>query len=168
MLIKELHKWDVSPGEAKRIQIELKRYISFKNSLNNITKIAGADVSFSKKSNKGKGAIVILSFPEFNLIEKVELEKELKFPYIPGLLTFREGPILIEAFMIVKEIPDIVLFDGQGVAHPRRMGIATHMGILFDLPAIGCAKNLLFGNYEEPEKTRGSQTQIYDKDEIIG
>jgi deoxyribonuclease V len=162
------HNWDVTPKEALEIQNKLQKKLSRKAVFKKIEKIGGVDVSYAKRTNALKAAIVILSFPSLEVIETVEKKGRCKFPYVPGLLTFREGPIMLDAFEKLKELPDVLLFDGQGIAHPRRMGIAAHMGILLDLPTIGCAKSLLCGEFVEPKKGKGSRSFILDKEEIIG
>jgi deoxyribonuclease V len=163
-----LHNWDVTPKEALEIQNGLQKKLSLKAVFKKIEKIGGVDVSYAKRTNALKAAIVILSFPSLEIIETVEKRGRCNFPYVPGLLTFREGPIILEAFEKLKELPDVLLFDGQGIAHPRRMGIAAHLGILLDLPTIGCAKSLLCGEFEEPMKEKGSRSFILDKEEIVG
>ena len=105
---------------------------------------------------------------QLEVLEEQYTTGSLKFPYIPGLLTFREGPLLIEAFKKIKIELDVIIFDGQGIAHPKRLGLATHMGILLDKPTIGCAKSRLIGTYEEPEKGNGSYNLLKDSGEVIG
>ena len=125
--------------------------------------IAGADVSF--RGDKAYGVVVVLNYPSFEITEKVLKSAKISCPYIPGLLTFREGPVLERCFKVLKTEPEIILFDGQGIAHPRNMGLATHLGILLDKPTIGCAKTRLFGNYTEPEKAPGSFSYLLDNQE---
>lgn len=122
-----LHSWEVSPQEAIKIQKNLKSNISLKKSFNKIDKIAGVDVSYYQ--NKMIAGVIIFKFPNLKIIERQSFVASINFPYIPGLLTFREGPSILSAFKKIKNEPDIILFDGQGIAHPRRMGIATHLGL---------------------------------------
>lgn len=169
MLIKNLHRWDITPKEAVEIQIKLHRMIRPDGPPRAIHLVAGADASFSKAEGLVHGAVSILSFPDLELIEKRQATLQLSFPYIPGLLTFREGPVLLKCFRMIKNIPDVVLFDGQGVAHPRRMGIATHLGILLDRPSIGCAKTYLYGEFKLPADSKGAYEDIRDKEgDVIG
>ena len=161
-----LHSWEVSPQEAIKIQKDLKSNISLKKSFSKIDKIAGADVSYYK--NKMIAGIVILKFPQLEIIEKKSSVSSVNFPYIPGLLTFREGPSLLEVFKKIKITPDVILFDGQGIAHPRRMGIATHLGLFLDKPTIGCAKSRLSGKYTSVGEEKGDYALLKEGEEILG
>ena len=172
------HSWNVSPQEAIKLQEKLKKRIILKKDFSKVKRIAGADISFSKKSNRGYAAVIVFSFPDNRRLDEARRQLEvleeqhaigsLKFPYIPGLLTFREGPLLIEAFKKIKIEPDVIIFDGQGIAHPKRLGLATHMGILLGKPTIGCAKSRLIGTYQEPKSEKNSYSLLKDDDEIIG
>jgi deoxyribonuclease V len=148
-----LHSWEVSPQEAIKIQKDLKSNISLKKSFSKIDKVAGADVSYYK--NKMIAGIVILKFPQLEIIEKKSSVSSVNFPYISGLLTFREGPSLLGVFKKIKTTPDVILFDGQGIAHPRRMGLATHLGLFLNKPTIGCAKSRLSGKYTSVGEEKG-------------
>lgn len=161
-----LHSWEVSPQEAIKIQKDLKSNISLKKSFSKIDKIAGADVSYYK--NKMIAGIVILKFPQLDIIEKKSSVSSVNFPYIPGLLTFREGPSLLEAFKKIKTTPDVILFDGQGIAHPRRMGIATHLGLFLGKPTIGCAKSRLSGIYTSVGEEKGDYALLKEGEEVLG
>lgn len=162
MRFKNIHPWNLSPKQAIRIQNELRQKIKLKKYPTTPKLIAGVDVAF--KDDRAIGAIAALvSLPELKVIEYVRKVARISYPYIPGLLTFREGPVLEKCFRAIKFEPDVIIFDGQGIAHPRNMGIATHMGILLDKPTIGCAKTHLFGDYVEPKNLRGSFSYILDK-----
>jgi deoxyribonuclease V len=163
-----LHPWKVSPQEAIHIQTKLQKKVILTSGLDQIKRIAGADISYSRETKKAYGAIIIFSFPELEILETEFAVEEVGFPYIPGLLTFREGPVLLKACELVKDAPDVIIFDGQGIAHPRRIGLATHLGILLDRPTIGCAKSKLTGRYSEPDDAAGSYTFLKEGDEIIG
>jgi len=165
---KILHSWDITPDEAIKIQNELRHLVRVENLSGKINYIAGADISFDKGSNIVYAGVVVLKFPELVEIDRSLVITEVKFPYIPGLLSFRESPALIQAWEKIKITPDIVVIDGQGIAHPRRFGIASHFGILIDRPTIGCAKSLLVGRYEEPGEKAGNYSYLYDSGEIIG
>jgi deoxyribonuclease V len=162
MKFKHLHPWNLNPKQAIKIQGQLKTKIKLKKFPLNPKLIAGVDVSFKK--GKALGAIVVMSLPELKMIEVVHKISRASYPYIPGLLTFREGPVLEKCFRVLKTQPQVIIFDGQGLAHPRNMGIATHLGILLDKPTIGCAKTWLWGEYQEPAKSRGSFSYLLDKE----
>ncbi len=169
MRIRKLHSWDVSVEEAKKIQEELKTQIIIDEiTMDRIRRIAAVDIAYL--DDKAKVAVCIFDFLNLNLLEKITLTKNVKFPYIPGLLSFREGPLILEAFKRTKLRPDLVLFDGQGIMHPERMGIATHLGIILNTPTIGCAKNHLYGEFRPTKEKRGDYSLVYDKKtkEILG
>jgi deoxyribonuclease V len=165
---KDLHPWDVTPKAAVGIQNSLKSRIQLKDSFRKIRVIAGADVAFDKNSNQGYGGVIVYSFPELEEIERQGVTGPITFPYVPGLLAFREAPILLDAFSSLKTEPDIILFDGQGIAHFRRMGIATHLGIVLNKPTIGCAKSRLIGRYGEPGENVGSCSPLIHDQETVG
>lgn len=161
-----LHSWEVNPKEAIKIQKDLKSNISLKKSFSKIEKIAGADVSYYQ--NNMIAGVIIFEFPNLKIIESQSFISPVNFPYVPGLLTFREGPSLLEAFKKVKNEPDVILFDGQGIAHPRRMGIATHLGLFLDKPTIGCAKSRLSGKYTSVGEKKGDYALLKEGEEILG
>jgi len=174
MEVKKLHSWQVSPQKAREIQEKLRNKVVLKSSFKSIGQIrfiAGCDVGYDEKKKRAYGSVVLLTFPELKLVEKkgaMEASERI-FPYLPGLLTFREGPVLIAALKKLKRPPDIIIFDGQGIAHPVRFGLATHMGLLLGLPAIGCAKSILYGHYEEPVNLKGAYTFLKDEGgELMG
>ena len=154
--MKKLHSWNVSVEEAIRIQETLRDRIILKNTSLKVRTIGGGDAAYSKSDHLLFGAIVILSFPEMEILDTATCDGKVPFPYIPSLLSFREGPILIKTFQKLKIKPDVVIYDGQGIAHPRGMGLASHMGLWFDLPSIGCAKTPLLGKFIPPGPSRGS------------
>ena len=169
MQYKNIHPWDVSPKEAISIQKNLKSKIVFQHKKKKVNYVAGADITCFKDSNEAYAGIVVMTFPELRVVEEKGVKGQVTFPYIPGLLTFREAPILLKAFGELNIEPDLILFDGQGIAHPRGMGLAAHLGLLLNKPAIGCAKSRLTGSYDEPEKERGSFSYLYDRDgEVLG
>jgi deoxyribonuclease V len=169
MKAQALHPWQVSTHAAIAIQKRLQTQVITENTLGEIRLIAGADIATSKDSPKAYAGVVVLSYPALEVVEERGLEDEVTFPYIPGLLAFREGPALIKVFEQLTTEPDVIVFDGQGLAHPRGMGIATHMGLVFDKPSIGCAKSLLFGRYQEPDHEKGAWADLRDpQGHIIG
>jgi deoxyribonuclease V len=169
MKAKALHPWQVTTHEAIAIQKRLRAQVITENTVGEIRYIAGADISTSKDSPKAYAGVVVLSYPALQVVEERGIEDEVTFPYVPGLLAFREGPALIKVFEQLTIEPDVIVFDGQGLAHPRGMGIATHMGLVFDKPSIGCAKSLLFGRYQEPDQEKGAWADLRDpQGHIIG
>jgi len=172
--VKNLHSWRVSPEKAREIQENLRHKIVLRSrftSLTQIALIAGCDVGYDEKKKKAYGSVVLVTFPELELVEKRDAMKisERIFPYVPGLLAFREGPILIDALRKLERIPDVIIFDGQGIAHPLRFGLASHMGLLLEIPTIGCAKSILCGHYQEPVNLKGTYRFLEDETgELIG
>lgn len=164
--IRPLHRWDVTPEEAVALQQQLRRQVVLQADLGRVERVAGVDVSF--RGGKARAAVVILSFPQLAVVERALAEVPVTFPYIPGLLSFREGPAVLAAFERLTLWPDLVIFDGQGLAHPRRFGLACHLGLFLDLPSIGCAKSRLCGTYQEPGPFRGEWSPLYDGGEVIG
>lgn len=167
MIIRELHQWQVNPSEAISIQRQLASQVSKEETFIDVHFVAGVDVAIQRRG-EGTASVVVLSYPELKLVEESNIQGVVDFPYIPGLLSFRESPLLIQAFEGLGITPDLVLVDGQGVAHPRRFGIAAHLGLLLDIPTIGCAKSRLCGTFEEPGVEAGSTSNLRDVDEVIG
>lgn len=169
MKIPPHHPWDVTEEEATAIQRLLHEKVKLTNGFDRIGLIAGADCSLTPDGESANAVVVVLTYPDLVTIERRVATREITFPYIPGLLSFREGPALEEAFAMIENDPDIILFDGHGIAHPRRMGIATQMGVILDKPTIGCAKNRLVGHYAEPGNEVGDSTLLLaDGNELIG
>ncbi|MDI6807702.1 MAG: deoxyribonuclease V [Candidatus Eisenbacteria bacterium] len=162
MVREDLHPWNVSPREAFVIQHELRKRVIRKGRIGSPRLVGGVDASYLEDGTIVAKAIVV-SFPELELLDVEKSRLKVKFPYIPGLLTFREGPAIIEAVLSLTRSPDVVIFDGHGVAHPRSMGIASHVGVLLDIPTIGCAKKNLFGMYAPPAREKGAFSEILDK-----
>jgi deoxyribonuclease V len=161
-------RWDVSYGEAIAIQNELRKRVDFSPLRRAIGAIAGADVSFDKRSDTIYAAVAVLEFPSLDPLELATVRGEAAFPYIPGLLSFREAPIVVEAFEKLARKPDILICDGQGVAHPRGFGLASHLGILLGIPTIGCAKSRLCGEHGEVGQNVGDYTPLKLKGRTIG
>jgi len=161
-------RWPTDPTEAIRLQRELAATVVREDRLGTIRTIAGADIALDATREIGIAGILVYEYPTLRVIEQVTARAPLTFPYIPGLLGFREGPILFEAMARLRTVPDLFLFDGQGIAHPRRCGIATHLGVLLDRPTIGCAKSLLCGSYTEPAPQKGAWSPLINKGETIG
>ena len=166
MQYRALHSWDVTPEEARGIQNGLRTQVVRTDRFGRINTVAGVDIGLKK--DIARASVVVLSFPELQVVDSVVTESPVRFPYIPGLLSFREIPPLLTAFTQLQTEPDLVIVDGQGIAHPRRFGLASHLGLILDKPTIGCAKSRLCGQYEEPESEQGSYTYLMDKGEVIG
>lgn len=168
MHIQHRHDWNLAPQAAIALQQTLVREVVYDRPLDfgAIRLVAGVDVSV--KDNLSQAAVVVLRFPELQLIETVNALMPTPFPYIPGLLSFREGPVLEQAFAKLQHEPDAFIFDGMGRAHPRRIGIATHMGLWLGKPTIGCGKTLLVGKYVEPPPERGARADLIDGGEVVG
>jgi deoxyribonuclease V len=168
MKTKQLHSWQVSPEEAREVQLRLAEKVAEEPITKDIRLIAGVDVSARSNRGVGRGAVVVLSYPSLKLVEASVAETELFFPYVPGLLSFREAPVLLEAFAALENGPDLIIVDGQGIAHPRRMGLAAHLGLLLDTPAIGCAKSRLIGDHEPVGEDPGDWAELRDGTDVIG
>ena len=168
MHLDRLHDWNVSPEEAVALQQELRRRVVADRpvDLEALRLVAGVDVSV--KADRSHAAVVVLSLPDLRIVETATAERDVPFPYVPGLLSFREGPVLEEAFATLNHEPDAFLFDGQGIAHPRRIGIASHMGLWLQRPTVGCGKTRLVGRYKEPAPERGARTPLVDRGQTIG
>jgi deoxyribonuclease V len=165
---KQLHDWTMTPREAVALQKSLRERVILKPLDREIETVAGADISFNKYEPTLYAGIVVLRLPSLEVLEEVGVVSETRFPYVPGLLSFRESPPVLEAWSKLKTEPDAVMFDGQGIAHPRRVGIASHVGLIIARPTLGCAKSVLVGKYEEPPPERGSWTPLVDKGETVG
>ena len=159
-------QWKLNPSQAIAFQKRLAENVVRKSTLNRLTTVAGVDSAYRKGTIKA--AVVVLSYPDLETVAEAVAELSVTFPYIPGLLSFREGPAVIKALSRLEHLPDLLIFDGHGIAHPRRFGIASHIGLLTDTPAIGCAKTKLLGHYREPSSRRGDFSYLNDKDETIG
>ncbi len=163
--------WDVTPKEAVLVQKELRQHIQLVPFKKPIHYIGGCDVSMNLFSTHGFAGFVTLGYSDLMVVDHKVVKEKINFPYITGLLSFREIPMLLNAWAKLKKKPDVIIVDGAGIAHPRRLGIATHLGILLHIPTIGCAKSLLTGTYTEPGLEPGSVSYLYDKynkKEIIG
>ncbi|MBI1256159.1 MAG: deoxyribonuclease V [Chloroflexi bacterium] len=174
MHIKHLHEWNISASEAIALQKQMVADIDFHHpiDLKAVKLVAGVDVSVKPDPETGKdmsqAAVVVLSFPDMQVVETSLATLPTPFPYIPGLLSFREGPVLEMAFAKLQAEPDVLIFDGMGRAHPRRIGIASHMGLWLQKPSIGCGKTLFVGKFKEPGNERGDFSDLIDKGEVIG
>jgi deoxyribonuclease V len=168
MKIQSLHEWPNTTQAAKSIQEQFRDWVITSGKLRNVRKVAGVDIGFENQGTVTRAAIAVLSFPELELVEHQLIRDKTRFPYVPGFLSFREVPAALKAFKKLKTTPDLLLCDGQGIAHPRRFGLACHMGLWTNLPAIGVAKSRLIGTHKPVGATKGDWQPLMDKDEIIG
>jgi deoxyribonuclease V len=166
--IQNLHSWDLSVAQAKDLQRELSSRVILADRFTPIQYVAGVDVAFKEAGQISRAAVVVLTFPELAIVEQTVAEVPTVFPYEPGLLSFREIPPVLAALQKLTIQPDLILCDGQGLAHPRRFGLACHLGLLLDLPTIGVAKNRYIGKHEPLGEERGAQEALIDRSEVIG
>ena len=162
------HRWDVSPQEAVAIQERLRGAVITTDDFGEVRHVAGVDIGFLENNTVTRAAVALLSFPDLLLQEQALALTPTTFPYVPGLLSFREAPAALAALERLAIRPDLLLIDGHGWAHPRRMGLACHLGLLSRIPAIGVAKSRLVGSHETLPQTRGSQVPLLHKGEVIG
>lgn len=162
------HAWDVTPQEAIAIQKRLCDAVVREDRLGEVQTVAGVDVGFEENNTITRAAVAVLHFPELTVAETAVARRPTTFPYIPGLLSFREVPAVLDALRKLSKLPDLLLCDGQGVAHPRRFGIACHLGVLVDLPSIGVAKSRLTGRHEPLAEEKGTHRPLRDRGETVG
>ncbi len=166
--VERLHSWQVSPTEASYIQQRLAAQVSRSNQVTTPRFIAGVDISAVNAQGTATGTVVVLEYPSLRLVETGVARGKPEFPYIPGLLSFRESPLTLAACQNLVATPDLILVDGQGIAHPRRLGLASHLGLLLNTPTIGCAKSRLCGRHEIPGVEAGSYAEVVDRGETVG
>ncbi|HOD35711.1 MAG TPA: deoxyribonuclease V [Syntrophales bacterium] len=170
MKVRRLHPWDVTPREAVKIQRSLREKLRLNENLlsGRIRYVGGADISYTRGDDRFFAAVVILEWPSLRTVEEATHFEKVRFPYIPGLLSFREGPPLIRAFEKLNRAPDVVLFDGQGIAHPRGLGLASHMGLLLSVASVGCAKTKLVGEHDEVGEATGDYAELFLEGRAVG
>lgn len=164
----QLHAWDLTVAEARETQTRLMRMVSRTGAVSEPRFIAGVDVSVSRERGLATGAVVVLEYPALAPVEVRASSGELAFPYVPGLLSFREARHILAACEMLETKPDLVIVDGQGIAHSRRIGLASHLGLFLDTPTIGCAKSRLCGRHDEPGTAPGSVADLIDNGETVG
>jgi deoxyribonuclease V len=160
--------WPDKPAEAMEIQQRLRHKVRLENDFGEIETVAGVDVSYDLKTNLSRAVVALLRYGDLQMISSHVEFLPTTFPYIPGFLSFREVPVILKALEKLPEAPDLLMVDGQGIAHPRRLGIAAHLGVITDLPSVGVAKSRLVGKYQEPGLSRGDRSPLMDKEERIG
>ena len=163
-----LHDWNLKPEAAIALQRELAQRIVREDQLGEVHCVAGVDMALNEESGMARAAVVLLSYPDLEILERHVYEEPVRMPYIPGLLSFREAPSVLGAFARLRQQPDLVMVDGQGIAHPRRLGIASHLGLWLDLPTIGCGKSILVGHHAHLSEEQGSWVPLVDEGETIG
>lgn len=168
MKIRKLHAWNLPRGEALEVQRRLGGQVRQLPLAKPVKTIAGADVSYQKESKEVYAAALVFSYPDLVLVDQALVADKVAFPYVPGLLSFREAPVLTRAFRKVRRKPDVIIFDGQGIAHPKGIGLASHMGLILDCPSIGCAKTRLVGTHSLLPETRGSIALLNDQGRVVG
>jgi deoxyribonuclease V len=164
--LKHEHPWNVSPAQAIETQERLRRLVVLEGGLAGVQAVAGLDVGL--RDGRARAAVVVLSYPGLERLDEAVAERPLEFPYVPGLLTFREGPAALAALERLATAWDVLLCDGQGYAHPRRLGLASHLGVLLDRPSVGCAKSRLVGRHGELGQAAGSWAELVDHGEVVG
>jgi deoxyribonuclease V len=162
------HSWDVSPAEAVALQRRLGAHVRIGDDFGVIRSVAGVDVGFEDQGRVTRAAVAVLAFPSLAPLEQAVARRPTSFPYVPGLLSFRELPAVLAALEDLQRPPDLFLCDGQGIAHPRRFGIACHLGLLTDTPSLGVGKSRLVGRHGEVPEERGGWTELVDRDEVVG
>lgn len=162
------HAWPLTPPQAVALQRELEPRVERADRLPAVRHVAGVDASFEEEGRVARAAAAVLTFPGLELVAASVARCPVEFPYVPGLLAFRELPAILAALARLSAVPDLILYDGQGIAHPRRFGIASHLGVLLDVPTIGAAKTRLIGQHAEPPDVKGAWMPLTDRGEIIG
>ena len=160
------HRWDVTTAEARAIQEQLRSRVFGRGKPQNVRYVAGVDISV--RGDRAIAAVPVLRLDHLEMVDLAIVEQRVPFPYVPGLLSFRECPSILAAIEKLRIEPDLLLIDGQGVAHPRRFGLASHLGVLLDKPTIGCAKSRYIGTHYEPAEEAGCYTDLFDGEELIG
>jgi deoxyribonuclease V len=168
MQFRSLHTWNVTPVEAVQIQRQLATQVDVRSPLLKWDIVAGADISYNLRSPIMYASVIVIDTRDWRMIETADAVETVHFPYVPGLLSFREAPALLSAFQKLRTVTDVVMLDGQGVAHPRRLGLACHIGLWLDVPCFGCAKSLFVGKFRPPGVTAGALSPLMDGDEQIG
>jgi len=168
MKLHHAHPWDLTPKAAIALQQQLREHVLVADRFGEVRRIAGVDVGFECSNTITRAAVAVLDFPSLELLEYAIAREPTRFPYVPGLLSFREVPTVLAAMEKLSVLPDMLLCDGQGIAHPRRLGIASHLGVLLDLPTIGVAKSRLIGKHAEVGEEKGDWQPLEDKGEVIG
>jgi deoxyribonuclease V len=167
MKINKLHEWDISFSEAAIVQKELAKRVVTRGKVENPEIVAGVDMAYDKATDQAFASVVVMEYPSFEVIDIYSRAGIISIPYVPGYLSFREAPLILDILEEIDHI-DLLYVDGQGIAHPRGLGLAAHVGLFVEIPTIGCAKSRLVGEYEDPDKEKGSFEPMYYKNQQIG
>lgn len=162
------HPWPTDIGEARSLQQRLRRQVETCDRFGAIRRVAGVDIGLDRHTQRAHAAVVVLDYADCQPLEQATAHRPLRLPYIPGYLSFREAPSIMAALEKLTAPPDLIICDGQGIAHPRRFGLACHIGLLTDIPTIGAAKSRLIGRYREPGPDKGDWSELEDGDETVG
>jgi deoxyribonuclease V len=168
LFIAALHEWPRNPNQAVRIQLSLRPRLNLKRDFDNPKLVAAVDTAYNDMNNRLYAAAVILNYPGLDSVDRALAEMEADFPYIPALLTFREGPVILKTLSRLKLRPDVIIYPGHGIAHPRSLGLASHLGILTDIPSIGCSRRCLIGDYHPLGKDKGCLSTLYVENKEVG
>lgn len=168
MKINQRHEWPLTVEEATAIQTQLRDEVITEDRMGAVQYVAGVDVGFEEDYTISRAAVAVLSFPSLQLREQAIAHRPTTFPYVPGFLSFREVPVVLDALEKVSITPDLIICDGQGIAHPRRFGLACHLGVILDMPTIGAAKSLLIGKHDELPPERGAWQPLRYRGEVVG
>jgi deoxyribonuclease V len=159
--LQSLHDWPKNPNDAVKIQLKLKPELPVNNVLNDVRLIAAVDTAYNDENNRIYAAAVVLDYSDLNEVSRAVAQMDASFPYIPALRVFREGQVMLKALSRLKERPDVIMYPGHGIAHPRRIGLASHLGLITDIPSIGCARKCLTGEYRDPPPEKGSCSSLF-------
>jgi len=162
------HPWPTRVDDARAIQNNLREQVSLRDAPVRIRRVAGIDIGINRKANRARAAAAVLSYPDCEPLEQAVVDRRIRFPYVPGYLSFREVPPALAALEKLVTLPDLIICDGQGIAHPRRFGLACHLGVLTGIPTVGAAKSRLIGTFEEPGPEKGDWSSLEDRGEEIG
>ncbi len=162
------HRWDLSPGEARALQAQMSPRVECRDRFGEPHRVAGVDVGFDRRRGLARAAVAVLALPSLEKTAQSVIEQPVSFPYVPGLLSFREIPAVLTALDRLERLPDLILCDAQGYAHPRRFGLACHLGVLTGVPTVGVAKSRLLGEHRPVPERRGAWVELVDKGETIG
>lgn len=162
------HDWPVRVDQARLIQERLRDQVERRDDFGEIRRIAGVDIGIDRRTDRAHAAVAVLDYPDCSPAGQATAHQRIRFPYVPGYLSFREVPPIMAALEKLATLPDLIICDGQGIAHPRRFGLACHLGVLTGIPTIGAAKSRLIGSYDEPGPDKGDWSELRDGDEVIG
>ena len=163
-----IHSWNITPKEAEAVQINLRQKVSLVPYCEKFTTVAGTGVVFDPQKNMVRASVIVLSYPQFTIIEQYSAAEEIRFPYISGMLAFREGAVLMRLFRKIASDVDLVVFHGHGQAHPRKFGLASHLGVLLDIPSVGVSDKILVGHYSEIGTSKGEVSKIFHESIEVG